>query len=140
MLGLQEISDRLEIQQLITDYSTAVDTREFERLLDIFTPDAVIDYSAVGGTVGTPAEVVGWLRANLAIFSDYVHLVGNQSMVIDGDTATATSTCLNPMVFADTTPQAMLFVGVWYHDTFARVGDVWRMTGRVEQKSFMHSM
>ncbi|GGF33163.1 nuclear transport factor 2 family protein [Williamsia phyllosphaerae] len=140
MLGLQEISDRMEIQQLITDYSTAVDTRDFERLLDIFTPDAVIDYSAVGGTVGTPSEVVPWLRENLAIFSDYLHLVGNHSIVVDGDTAAATSTCVNPMVFADTAPQAMMIVGVWYHDTFVRTHDVWRMSGRVEQKSFMHSM
>ncbi len=140
MLGLQEISDRLEIQQLITDYCTAVDTREFEKLLDIFTPDAVIDYSAVGGTVGTPAEVVPWLRENLAIFSDYFHLVGNHSIRVDGDTAASTSTCFNPMVFASTTPQAMMIVGVWYHDTFVRTEDGWRMSGRLEQKTFMHSV
>ena len=32
MLSLEEISDRLEIQQLLVDYSTAIDTRRFDDL------------------------------------------------------------------------------------------------------------
>jgi hypothetical protein len=44
MLSLAEISDRLEIQQLLVDYSAAVDNRRFEDLDNVFTPDAYIDY------------------------------------------------------------------------------------------------
>lgn len=58
MLSVQEISDRLELQQLLTDYATAVDRRRFDELHDLFTADAHIDYSPVGGAVGTPAEIV----------------------------------------------------------------------------------
>jgi SnoaL-like domain len=47
MLSLAEISDRLEIQQLLVDYSTAVDNRRFEDLDDVFTPDAYIDLQAL---------------------------------------------------------------------------------------------
>ena len=43
MLSLAEISDRLEIQQLLVDYSTAIDTRRFDDLDRVFTPDAYID-------------------------------------------------------------------------------------------------
>jgi hypothetical protein len=43
MLSLAEISDRLEIQQLLVDYSTAIDQRRFEDLDKVFTPDAYID-------------------------------------------------------------------------------------------------
>ena len=43
MLSLQEISDRLEIQQLLVDYSTAIDQRRFDDLDKVFTPDAYID-------------------------------------------------------------------------------------------------
>ena len=32
MLSLEEISDRLEIQQLLVDYSTAIDRRRFDDL------------------------------------------------------------------------------------------------------------
>ena len=44
MLSLEEISDRLEIQQLLVAYSTAIDTRQFDDLAQVFTPDAYIDY------------------------------------------------------------------------------------------------
>ena len=43
MLSLAEISDRLEIQQLLVDYSTAIDSRRFDDLDKVFTPDAYID-------------------------------------------------------------------------------------------------
>jgi hypothetical protein len=43
MLSLQEISDLLEIQQLLVDYSTAIDQRRFDGLDKVFTSDAYID-------------------------------------------------------------------------------------------------
>ncbi|MGA9676375.1 MAG: nuclear transport factor 2 family protein, partial [Mycobacterium sp.] len=49
MLSLEEISDRLEIQQLLVDYSTAIDQRRFDDLDKVFIPDAYIDYRALGG-------------------------------------------------------------------------------------------
>ncbi|CKQ37973.1 Uncharacterised protein [Mycobacterium tuberculosis] len=43
MLSVAEISDRLEIQQLLVDYSSAIDQRRFDDLDRVFTPDAYID-------------------------------------------------------------------------------------------------
>ena len=51
-LSPQELSDRLEIQDLLVDYSHAIDTRDWDALDDVFTPDAFIDYSAFGGSTG----------------------------------------------------------------------------------------
>ena len=53
MLSLAEISDRFEIQQLLIDYSTAIDQRRFDDLDHVFTPGAYIDYRAMGGIDGT---------------------------------------------------------------------------------------
>src|SRR3984957_9159932 len=61
MLSHAEISDRLEIQQLIVDYSTAIDTRHFDDLDAVFTQDAYIDYTALGGIEGRYPEVKAWL-------------------------------------------------------------------------------
>ena len=55
MLSIEEISDRLEIQQLLIAYSTAIDSRRFDDLDQVFTTDAYIDYRAMGG-VDDPAE------------------------------------------------------------------------------------
>ena len=42
MLSLEEISDRFEIQQLMIDYSNAIDQKQFDDLDRVFTPDAYI--------------------------------------------------------------------------------------------------
>jgi hypothetical protein len=44
MLSLEKISDRLEIQQLLVAYSTAIDQRRFDDLDKVFTQDAYIDF------------------------------------------------------------------------------------------------
>ena len=79
MLSLAEISDRLEIQQLLVDYSTAIDNRRFDDLDKVFTPDAYIDYTALGGIEGHYPEVKEWLAQVLPTFPVYAHMLGNFS-------------------------------------------------------------
>ena len=53
MLSQQEISDRFEIQDLVFRYSDIIDQRNFDLLRsEIFTDDAFIDYTAMGGASG----------------------------------------------------------------------------------------
>ena len=49
LLDLQEISDRIEIQDLLSRYTDAIDRRDWDALDGVFTPDAFIDYTSVGG-------------------------------------------------------------------------------------------
>ena len=46
---IASLRDRIEIEELLTLYCTAIDTRELELLDRVFTPDAVIDYTRSGG-------------------------------------------------------------------------------------------
>ena len=136
MLSLAEISDRFEIQQLLIDYSTAIDTRQFDDLDHVFTADAYIDYRAMGGIDGQFPEVKAWLAETLPkIFQAHAHMLGNFDVRIDGDTATSRTFCFNPMVFAGDKNQIML-CGLWYDDEFVRTAAGWRMTRRVEDKCF----
>jgi hypothetical protein len=138
MLSLAEISDRLEIQQLLVDYSTAIDSRRFDDLDKVFTPDAYIDYSAFDGIVGRYPEVKAWLAEVLPNFANYAHMLGLPSIRIDGDTAVARTFCFNPMVFGGERPSTML-LGLWYEDEFVRTPQGWRMSRRVETKCFDRS-
>lgn len=142
MLSHAEISDRLEIQQLITDYSTAIDTRRFDDLDAVFTPDAYIDYTALGGIEGHYPQVKAWLAEVLPNFPMYAHMLGNFSVRIDADTASSRTICFNPMVLpAGSGPdQQIMFCGLWYDDEFVRTPDGWRMTRRVETKCFQKVM
>jgi SnoaL-like protein len=135
MLSLAEISDRLEIQQLLIDYSTAIDRRLFDDLDAVFTPDAYIDYRAMGGIDGQYPEVKAWLAEVLPNFPAYAHMLGNFDVRIDGDTASSRTFCFNPMVLGGDQNQ-ILFCGLWYEDEFVRTAEGWRMSRRVETKCF----
>ncbi|HEV7580298.1 MAG TPA: nuclear transport factor 2 family protein [Mycobacterium sp.] len=143
MLSLAEISDRLEIQQLMVDYSTAIDQRRFDDLDKVFTEDAHIDYTALGGIEGPYPEVKKWLSEVLPGFPVYAHMLGNFSVQIDGDKASSRVICFNPMVFpADPAKKQdqIMFCGLWYDDEFLRTPQGWRMTRRVETKVFQKVM
>lgn len=135
MLSLEEISDRLEIQQLLVDYSTAIDQRRFDDLDRVFTPDAYIDYRVTGGIDGRFPDVKKWLGEVLPNFPAYSHMLGNFDIKVSGDTATSRAVCFNPMVF-DEEKKQILFVGIWYEDELVRTADGWRMNRRVEVKCF----
>lgn len=135
MLSLTEISDRLEIQQLLADYANAIDTRRFDDLDQVFIPEAYIDYRAMGGIDGRYSEVKAWLAEALGNFGNYGHMLGLPSIRIAGDAATARTFCFNPMVFAGEEPTTML-LGLWYDDEFVRTADGWRMSRRTETKCF----
>ena len=134
MLSIEEISDRLEIQQLLIAYSTAIDSRRFDDLDRVFTADAYIDYRAMGGVDGRYPEVKAWLSEVLPNFPAYAHMLGNFDVRIDGDTATSRTLCFNPMVLGG--DGQVLFCGLWYDDEFVRTAEGWRMTKRVEEKCF----
>ncbi|HTY27725.1 MAG TPA: nuclear transport factor 2 family protein [Mycobacterium sp.] len=132
MLSLAEISDRLEIQQLLVDYSTAIDNRRFDDLDRVFTPDAYIDYTELGGIAGTYPEVKAWLAEVLPNFPAYFHMLGNVDIRLAGDTATSRAILFNPMKLNDV--GQIMFCGLWYDDEFVRTPDGWRMTRRSETK------
>ena len=142
MLSLQEISDRLEIQQLMFNYSTAIDSKDFDLLDQVFTPDAYIDYRVMGGIDGRYPEIKAWLKKSLAAFPHYFHMLGNAQIKIDGDTATSKTICFNPM----TTPMPgtgaihVFYCGLWYLDKHVRTPEGWRMTERVEEACYVDAV
>src|SRR5690606_38464385 len=87
-VDLQQISDRIEIADVITNYTRAVDLREWDRLDTVFTPDAQIDYTSTGGTAGTREEIKTWLAETLPLFfTDWLHLVCQVDVTFDGPDA-----------------------------------------------------
>jgi 3-phenylpropionate/cinnamic acid dioxygenase small subunit len=127
---LEELFDRLEIDELLTRYATAIDTKTFDLLDEVFTPDAHLDYTTAGGIAGDFSTVKAWLAEVLPHFPQYQHVVGNRNVTLDGDTATSVSAFFNPMVMqnGDT-----FFCGGEYRDQLVRTSDGWRIADRFEQ-------
>ncbi len=129
-MDLQEISDRLEIQDVLTRYTRAVDEGDWDRLDTVFTPDAEIDYTESGGIAGTYPEAKKWLAETLpAFFSATLHTVGQVSVEYGAtpDEAQVIAYFDNPMLMksGDGEPK-VVEVGGKYHHTMVRTPDGWR--------------
>jgi len=140
-MTLQELSDQAELKRLVVSYSYAIDEREFEKLDQVFTPDAQIDYTAMGGISGTYPIVKAWLGPALSHFPGFMHFIGNCEFDVTGDEATGKVACFNPMVVPK--PEGgsdTMFLGFWYIDHYRRTSQGWRITQRVERKSYEFNM
>jgi hypothetical protein len=140
-MNLQQLSDQYEIRQLITRYSNALDSRHFEALDEIFTPDAYIDYRATGGIDGRYPQIRAWLPPAVTAFPRMCHLVGNITVTVNGDAAQARTLCLNPVeVPLPGGAGQVMFLAMWYRDELVRTLHGWRMTSRVQQGCIQHNV
>jgi len=136
-MDIKEISDRLELEKLVTDYATAVDTRNFTEFNNLFIADAIIDYTAVGGISGNLKEIIVYLETALDFFPNYQHFISNISLAITGNNATGKVMCFNPM---QTKENQVFFLGIWYHDTYINIDDRWFISSRIEESSWSHNV
>lgn len=139
MLSMQEISDRIEIQDLIARYAHAIDDRDWDGLDCVFTEDAIIDYTDVGGARGTRAETKAYLAGAMTHFTGFQHLSSTTRLDLDGDRAKARTILFNPMVMQHEGAERVFFIGLWYCDDLVRTEAGWRITHRREEKSWSYN-
>ena len=60
--------------------------RNWDGLDDVFTPDAHIDYSVFGGSVGNLAETKAFLTEAMPMFTTLQHMVSGTTIAFDGAT------------------------------------------------------
>ena len=136
---LSNLADRLAIQDLLVRYSTAIDTKRFELLDEVFTPEGIGDYTASGGIRGTLPEIKTWLAQALSVFTVVQHLVTNLTVEIRGDEATCTCYLFNPLGYPnDDGSVAMLWCGAHYDDKLVRTKSGWRIRERVIRPAYLN--
>lgn len=120
-----------EIHQLKHRYLRCVDQKQWDELVDLLTPDAVVDYGMQ--VYGRPLKVTGrdeiiaYFRARLGPGVITVHAAGQPEITISGDMATGT------WHFRDTvisTEHHLAVIGAAFcEDRYARGEDsTWRIT------------
>ncbi|MFK8020199.1 MAG: nuclear transport factor 2 family protein [Pseudomonadales bacterium] len=136
-LSLQQISDRIEIEDLIWHYSDIINRKAFEELRSVFTEDAHIDYSVFGGSKGSLEDTIKFLVDAMGIFPYTQHLNANMQVKLDGDTATGHIMCFNPQEMRLGKGETQTFMlGLWYNDIYVRTNEGWRIKERSEQRSW----
>ncbi|MCH2188057.1 nuclear transport factor 2 family protein [Myxococcota bacterium] len=134
-LSLEEVGDRIEIQDLLVRYTEAIDTKDWDLLDQCFLPDADLDYTTSGGIAGAYPEVRAWLAKALAMFPKTIHAISNSTIKLSGDRATGRTLVNNPMVLPKGEGGAFVFtVFAYYIDDFVRTAEGWRIAKRFEQQ------
>ena len=138
-MDLQQISDRLEIADVITRYTIAIDTGDWDLLDTVFTPDAAIDYTESGGIAGRIPEVKPWLAEMLPIFPQRMHTIGQVAVEPSapgelGDEAEVAAYFDNPMLLPDGAGgHTVVEIGGIYRHTMVRTAEGWRSRRLHEQ-------
>ena len=133
--------DHVALQRLVTEYAYAIDERDWNRLDQVFTPDAYIDYRAMGGIDGPYPRVKAWLPEALKPFPGYMHFIGNLWFHVVGDEAAGKIACINPMrVPKPDGGDEVMILGLWYHDRYRRTPAGWRISERIEKRGFDYNM
>lgn len=133
-MDLHEISDRLEIGDLLARYARAVDTKDWALWRTVFTEDAHLDYRSAGGPIGGREEVGTWLEEALAAFPMTQHLITNVEVQVEGDTAHARALFFNPMTFPGHDEPSSC--GGSYEHDLVRTPDGWRSVKLVETNAW----
>ena len=137
-MNLQELSDRLEINELLARYARAVDRKDWDLYREVFTPEAEIDYTSAGGVSGDTDTQATWLAEALAQFPATQHLIANTIIAFaDDDNATVEAVFHNPMVMPD---KSAWVTGGWYHHDVRRTADGWRSVKLVEESAYFSGM
>ena len=141
-MDLQEISDRIEISDVLTRYTRAIDTGDWDKLDTVFTPDAAIDYTESGGIAETYPQVKPWLAEMLpAFFPKRMHMLGQIDIDLSGDEADVTAYFHNPMMMDDGNGgEKVVEIGGLYHHTMTRTTDGWRSCKLHEELIWRHNI
>jgi SnoaL-like domain len=139
MLDQRQISDHIEITQLLYRYGRAIDTRDFALLATVFTPDAAIHYNVFRGVSLPFPQMVDWLRQALQIFRVTQHAMSNPMIDLADDSARATTyvSAAHLQVKLDGGHAYALQHGL-YVDALVRTERGWRIRERRLENLFVH--
>jgi uncharacterized protein (TIGR02246 family) len=127
-MTLEQLQDRQAIVDLLISYATALDTRDFEGLGNVYLPDAVAIYDGVR-CEGLEA-IQDICKAALIPLTASQHFLGNFQVQLDGDRA-RTETYLHAQHFkAGARGRSTYVMAGTYRDQLVRTEDGWRIEYR----------
>jgi hypothetical protein len=128
-----ERADIDDIRYQLARYMRAMRMRDLELMGSVFTDDAVVDYSAIGGSRASWPETKAFLEATLAGVQHFLLHVGDVYVAfdVDGQGADVETTWHGVFVAAGDSP-ALLVYGT-YEDRFRRTPVGWRIAERVDR-------
>ena len=125
--SLQHVLDRMAIKDVLCRYAKGIDERRFDLVADCYAPD--VSFRAPGATLEGREAVVESAK-RVSVYKATFHLMANQLVTIDGDTANAETYCLAHHYYDIDGVEQEYILGVRYVDKLARQDGTWRITDR----------
>lgn len=126
------IEDHAAIREVLARYMRAMRLHDVDLMDDVFTPDAMIDYTAIGGSRTSWAQTKPWLQGMIAV-EHFILFVGDvyPTFAADGASAAVESTWHGVFVAAAESVPLLIFGS--YADEFVRTADGWRIRARTDR-------
>ena len=124
---IKRLEDIEEIKNLQARYAYLIDTRQFERVADLFTDDLVADYGGMAKHT-SKAELVEGMTRDAAGYSMWRHQMLMPLIELDGDKATGTWYLLCP--FTAIRPEGDVpgwIQGKYERIDYVRVDGIWKI-------------
>ena len=132
-----EAADRLSIQELVVAYAHCADRRDATGQMALFTPNThfVVYMDAKNPVLSQEfhsREALAPVFADLNQYEVTTHFIGQSTLTaLLADRATGETYCLAHHVTNKGEERHLMVASLRYHDTFARVDDVWLFAERL---------
>lgn len=148
-MTLLEMSDRLEIQELVNVFANLADIKDAESQGDLFLKDGVLEFQMgfdgeIQNIVGREALVTAF-AATINPCTAVYHLNGQHTIQLNGDEATGTAYCQATLINEENGKQMVTVNDVRYMDEYKKVDGKWfikkrRTTFLISEKHEMQGM
>jgi hypothetical protein len=128
-VNAEELCSRVAIQDLTNRYALYVDTKQLDRLIDLFWSDSVFDESALGaGPFHGQAAIREYFQVALPSVSELMHVTSN--LVIDFDAASDAKGVSTLLFEGRDSAGTMQRVKGYFHDTYRQNRGLWKFQSR----------
>lgn len=137
---LQYLLDRLALEDQIKLYAHFLDTKQFDRMFEVFMPGAWLDYTVTGGEKGVIEDIKEYLKGSLAQFRSQ-HLATNimADIAPDRKSAKTTHILFNPMTMDLKGKDYTFFCGLFYDCDWVMSEDgTWKIIKLVERDCYFY--
>ncbi len=134
MSDLAAIADRVEIEALRGEYTDAAMMRDYDRIVSLFTPDAVLRIPDAGIDLTGRQEIRAWAGRVPDVVAYLVQNTHAGMIRLDGDTASGRAYLSELIRLRDGSSHLNYAI---YHDRYRRTPDGWRFTERVYEIRYL---
>lgn len=126
---LRNVAERMAVSDVLHRYATAIDTKDFDLLHQVFDTEVETDFTSFGGKViqCSRAEWVDTVRQTVGNLDVTQHLTGNHVHTINGDKAKLVAYLQAFHRFSDSRGEPDYFIGGYYDCDLVKTAEGWRI-------------